>query len=87
VPGKQVEVISCLRDWAVVAIRCSRTRLVDCFHRNWAVENTVRVASVGLRLHGKTNALPALEEVVCVVAEYSQHRLSLGAARPVTHHG
>ena len=65
-----MEVVSCLRDRAVVAIRCCRTRLVDGIHRDRAVEDTIRVTGVGLRLCGETNALPAFEEIVCVVDNY-----------------
>jgi hypothetical protein len=61
-----MEVVSCLGDRAVIAIRSGRTRLVGGFHRDWAVEDTVGVTIVGLRLYGQTDALPAFEEVVCV---------------------
>ena len=65
-PGEEVEVVSRLGDWAVIAIRSGRARLVGGFHRYWAVEDTVRVTRIGLRLHGQTKTLPAFEEIVCV---------------------
>ena len=65
-PGKEVKVVSCLGDWTVIAIGSSRTRLIVGRHGDRAVEDTVRVTGVRLRLCGQTDALPALEEVVCV---------------------
>jgi hypothetical protein len=61
-----VEVVSRLGDRAVVATRSCRARLVVGCHRDWAIEDTVRVTGVGLRLYGQTDALPTIEEVVCV---------------------
>jgi hypothetical protein len=61
-----MEVVSCMGNRTVIAIRSCRTRLVGGFQRNWAVEDAIRVTSVGLRLYGQTDALPALEKVVCV---------------------
>jgi hypothetical protein len=65
VSSKKVEIVSCLGNRAVIAIRSSRTRLVDSFQRDWAVEDAVRITSVRLRLNGQPNTLPAFEEAVC----------------------
>jgi hypothetical protein len=61
-----MEVVSCPGDRTVIAIGSGRTRLVGSFQRDRAVEDTIRVTIVGLRLYGQTDALPAFEEIVFV---------------------
>lgn len=58
-----------LCDRPIARVRGARSRLVMRFHGNWAVESTIRIAGVGLRLRTNTNAVPSCEEVVYVSYE------------------
>lgn len=61
----QMEVGTLASDWTVVRIGRIRTRLILGRQRDEAVEDTIAVPSVGLRLRGKTDGVPAPEEVLC----------------------
>ena len=59
-----MEILPFLCDQAIVGIRCARTRLILRFYGDGTVESTIRVASIGLRLRPKSDAVPSREEVV-----------------------
>jgi len=67
-PSDQVEIVSHTGDGSVVGIRSVGSRLVQGCQRYRAVESAVRIAGIGLRLRGHADAIPAVEEVVCVVS-------------------
>jgi len=64
----QVEVVANASDGSVVSIRSVGSRLIYSYQRYRAIESAVRIAGIGLWLRGHADAVPAAEEVVCVVS-------------------
>lgn len=68
VAGHQMEIVSCLGNWAIVGVGCGGSRLVSGFQGDRTVESTIRIAVVWLRLGCNAYAFPALEEPAWVLS-------------------
>lgn len=59
-----MEVLPRLCNRTIVRIRGAGSRLIPRFHGDGAVESTICITSVGLRLRFDTDAVPSFEEIV-----------------------